>query len=404
MGTESKYYKEILNKLEGVIKKEHFQFLLLGIQVFVLAVFANFTFYSFLELIANFNSIVRTVLFVIFILIAGGLFIYFIIYPILRYFGFLRKESYTSAANVVGKNFPNIKDDLLNSMQIVSEVKQKSFYSLGLIDAAFKNLYSRVKDLNFSSTVKFERPKKILPYFIGLTAFCIALFTFVPGMTSASHRLINFTREFVPPSKFIIEVNPGNKEITKGDDLLISVRINGSKPDDVSLSIRNEEEADFHEQKLTEDSTGFYYYALSNVRSSFRYFAEAEDIKSELFEISVIDRPIIESLELSIKPPAYSQIPETVQKDNGNINSLIGTKIEFKISSNKNLKEAYLEFSDSSIVDLSVDDVNSSGSFKVRGDTDYRIKKFLTIMVSPDFYFITDYPHQNMNRRKLSST
>jgi hypothetical protein len=374
MGTESKYYKEILNKLEGVIRKEHFQFLLLGIQVFVLAVFANFTFYSFLELIANFNSIVRTVLFVLFILIAGGLFIYFIIYPILRYFGFLRKESYTSAANVVGKNFPNIKDDLLNSMQIVSEVKQKSFYSLGLIDAAFKNLYSRVKDLNFSSTVKFERPKKILPYFIGLTAFCIALFTFVPGMTSASHRLINFTREFVPPSKFIIEVNPGNKEITKGDDLLISVRINGSKPNDVSLSIRNEEEADFHVQKLTADSTGFYYYALSNVRSSFRYFAEAENIKSELFEISVIDRPIIESLELMIKPPIYSQIPETAQKDNGNINSLIGTKVEFKISSNKNLKKSYLEFSDSLIIDLSVDGINSSGSFKVKGDTDYRIK------------------------------
>jgi hypothetical protein len=374
MGTESKYYKEILNKLEGVIRKEHFQFLLLGIQVFVLAVFANFTFYSFLELIANFNSIVRTVLFALFVLIAAGLFIYFIIYPILKYFGFLRKKSYKSTAKEVGRNFPNIRDDLLNSMQIVSEVKQKSFYSLSLIDAAFKNLYNRVKDLNFSSTVKFELPKKIFPYFIGLTIFCIALFTFVPGMTSASHRLINFTQEFVPPPKFMIEVKPGNKEVTKGDDLLISIKINGSKREDVFLLIRNEEEADFHEQKLTVDSTGIHYYALSNVRSSFRYFAEADNIKSELFKITVIDRPIIESLELTIKPPSYSQIPETRQKDNGNVNSLIGTKVEFKISSNKNLKESYLEFSDSSIVELSVDEINSSGSFKIIGDKNYRIK------------------------------
>jgi len=374
MGTESKYYREIINKLEGVIRKKHFQFLLLGIQVFVLVVFANFTFYSFLELIANFNSIVRTVLFVLFLLIAAGLFIYFIIYPILKYFGFLRKESYSSTAKEVGRNFPNIKDDLLNSMQIVSEVKQKSFYSLSLIDAAFKNLYDRVRDLNFSSTVKFERPKKIFPYFIGLITFCIVLFLFVPGMTSASNRLINFSREFIPPPKFIIEVNPGNKEITKGDNLLISVKIKGSKPDDVFISTRNEEETDFHEQKLAADSTGIYYYTLSNVRSSFRYFAEAENIKSELFEISVIDRPIIESLELTIKPPRYSQIPETVQKDNGNVNSLIGTKIEFKISSNKNLKQAYLEFSDSSIVELSVEEINSSGAFKIIGDKDYRIK------------------------------
>ena len=128
MGTESKYYKEIIKKLEGVIRKKHFQFLLMGIQIFVLAVFSNFTFYSFLELILNFNSIVRTVLFILFLIIAGGLFLYFIVYPILKYFGFLRKENYSSAAKEVGRIIPNIKDDLLNSMQIVSEVKQKSCY------------------------------------------------------------------------------------------------------------------------------------------------------------------------------------------------------------------------------------------------------------------------------------
>ena len=374
MGTESKYYREIINKLEAVIRKESVQFLLLGIQVFVLAVAANFTLYSFLELIANFNSIVRTVLFVLLILIASGLFVYYIIYPILKYFGILRKETYSSAAEEVGKNFPNIKDDLLNSLQIVSEVKQKPYYSLSLIDAAFKNLYNRVKDLNFNSTVKFERAKKIFPYFIGLTIFCIALFTFVPGMTSASHRLINFTEEFVPPPKFILTVHPGNKEITKGDDLLISVKITGKKPDEIFLSVRYEEETDFRDQKLVADSTGMYYYEISNVRSSFKYFAEAENIKSALFEIIVIDRPVIESLELTINPPFYSGIPVTVQKDNGNINSLVGTKVELQVSSNKNLRESYLEFTDSLISELSVDGMDSEGYFIINKDTEYEIK------------------------------
>ncbi len=374
MGTESKYYREILNKLEAFIRKEQFQFILLGLQVFVLAVVANFTFYSLLELIANFNSIVRTVLFLLLILLASGIFTYLIIIPALRFFGLFRKASYNQAAQEVGKNFPEIKDDLLNSMQIVSATEQKSIYSLSLVDAAFKNLYNRVKDLNFGSILKFEPVKKVLPYFIGLTIFCIALFTFVPGMTSASNRLVNFSQEFIPAPKFALEVNPGSKEITKGDDLKISVKVIGAKTENVILSIRAEEEAEFKNHALNADSAGDFSYLLPAVRNSFKYFAQSENIKSELYEITVIDRPIIESLEVTIKPPAYSQIPETVQKDNGNVSSLIGTKVAFKISSNKKLKNAYLEFDDSSIVDLSVDGINSSGQFKISGDSEYRIR------------------------------
>ncbi|NNJ53398.1 MAG: hypothetical protein HKP17_09520 [Ignavibacteriaceae bacterium] len=374
MGTESKYYKEILSKLEGFIRKEHFQFLLLGIQVFLLVVIANFTFYSLLELIANFNSIVRTVLFILLILLAAALFLYLIVIPILRYFGILRNGTYKSAAQEVGKNYPDINDDLLNSIQLVSEEERKSFYSRSLIDAAFKNLYNRVKELNFSSIVKFERPKKVLPYFIGLIFFCIALFALLPEMTAASNRLINFTKEFVPPPKFILEVNPGNKEIIKGDELSISVKVIGSMPDDIFLSIRNQEEAAFNEQKLTTDSGRIFSYGISNVISSFKYFASAENIKSDLYEITVIDHPIIESLELLIKPPAYSKIPGTVQKDNGNINSLFGTRVEYNLFSNKKLKEAYLEFSDSSVVKLSVKENSSTASFRIKGDTDYKIK------------------------------
>jgi len=42
--------------------------------------------------------------------------------------------------------------------------------------------------------------------------------------------LINFDEEFIPPPKFIFEISPGNKEITKGDGLEISVKVKGSQP------------------------------------------------------------------------------------------------------------------------------------------------------------------------------
>src|SRR5512139_143187 len=256
MGTESKYYLEILKKLEGFIRKDYLQFLLFGVQAFVAAVLINFTFYALLELIANFSSTVRTILIILFILVALGLLVFFLVKPILKYIGSIRKETYFDAAVKVGTNFPEVKDELVNSMQLVSESEKQKLYSPNLIEASFKKVYERVKDLNFQSIINFERAKKILPYFAGITIACVALILFVPGMNAASYRLLNFDKEFVPPPKFIFEINPGNKEITKSDELDITVKVIGSKRKSVSLALRNEEEADFLKQQLLPDSSG----------------------------------------------------------------------------------------------------------------------------------------------------
>lgn len=374
MGSESKYYLELLKKLEGFIRKDYLQLLLFGVQAFVAAVLINFTFYSFIELIANFSSAVRTILFVLFILLATGLLFFLLIKPLLKYVGSIRKETYFNAAVKVGANFPEVKDELLNSMQLVSENEKGNLYSANLIDAAFKKVYERVKNLNFLSLINFDRAKKILPYFAAVTVFGITLILFVPGMYAASYRLLNFNKEFVPPPKFIFEINPGNKEITKGDGLNILVKIKGSKPKSVNLASRKEEEADFHKQELLPDSSGNYLLSINSVKSSFKYFAVADGFNSDYFEILVIDRPIVKTLDLEITSPSYSNIPKAVQKDNGNVQALVGSKVAINISSTKKLKEAKLEFGDTSIVALKVDGKLALGNFSVRKDNSYKIQ------------------------------
>jgi len=374
MGNESKYFNEVLKKLEGFIRKEYFQFLLFGIQAFVIAVLASFTFYSFLELIANFSSTLRTILFVLFVLVFIGLFIFLLIRPLLKYFGAVKQETYFEAAIKAGQHFPEVQDELLNSMQLVSEDKKRTLYSTVLIEAAFKNIYNRIKNLNFQSLINYDRVKKITPYFAGTIVLCLVLLIFVPGMRAASYRLVNFTEDFTPPPKYVFEITPGNKEVTKGDKLKIFVKVKGPELNEISFAMRNEEDAEFNEQKLLADSTGTFNFEINSVRSSFKYFADAEGVRSDLFEIKVIDRPVVKTLEIEINPPSYSNIPKTVQKDNGNIQSLVGTRVIVNLSSTKKLKEAKLEFSDSTLVNLKIDKESATGYFSVKKDNSYRIQ------------------------------
>ena len=374
MGTDSKYYREILNKLERFVRKEYVHIILSGVQLMFIAVAANFTFFTFIEWIANLNSAFRTVLFFLFLLLTISAFAYLVLLPLLRYFKLFRKETYFEAANRAGKFFPSLKDNLLNAMQLVTEKTSGSFYSINLVDAAFKNVYNSSKGIKFESAVKFDKARKILPSFISLMIFSVLLLLLVPGMLSASNRLINFNKEFIPPPKFIFEVTPGNAEITRGDDFLITASVIGTPPKEVFFALKNEDEADFNHQKINADSTGKYDLLLSSVRNSFKYFASSEEINSELFEVTVINRPLVNNLELSIIPPSYSGIPKTIQKDNGNVTSLIGSRVEISLSSTKNLRKAFLEFNDSTIVELNVNENNASGLFTVRKDNSYKIK------------------------------
>jgi len=372
MGSNSTYFKEIITRLEKLVKKEHLQSAITGIQLSAITGFAGFTFLSLVELIGNFNSSIRTVLFFLFIFIVVASASYFLIFPVLKYFKLFRKETYFETAKRVGNFSPSLKDDLLNAMQLVS-VDNLNIYSDNLIDASFKNVYNRSHSVKFESIVSYERAKKILPYFIGVIVFCAAVFGFSPGMQAASYRLINFDNDFIPPPKFIFEISPGNIDITKGGDILITAKIIGSVPKEVFIAVKREDETDYSNQKIIGDSSGIYKMQLSSIRNSFKYFAMAEDVKSELYEVKVIDRPTIETFDLTVSPPSYSKIPKIIQKDNGNVTSLIGTKVQINLSSTKNLSRAFLQFSDSSFIELISDENNAAGTFTVRKDNGYTI-------------------------------
>ncbi len=373
MGSESGYYKEILNKLERLVKREYALFISLGIQASLLIGILVFTSFAVIEMVEHFSAEIRTILIIVFGFLFVAFFLALVLIPLLKYFNIFRKTDYYKTAGRVGKSFPTIQDDLLNAMQLVSSETEDGKYSNNLIEAAFHNVYNRTKNINFSSIVSFKKAKELLFYFLGIGAFCIIMLSFIPGLQAATHRLINYNREFITPPKFSFEVEPGNSKITKGSNLTISVKVNGSIPKEVYLAVRNSDQTNFESQQLYGDSLGNFHYEIPAVRSSFRYFAASENIKSDIYSIEVIDRPIVKTLDVKITSPAYSKIAQVEQKDNGNVTALLGSVVDLKISSTKMLKSARLEFGDTTKKNLEIIGAQAVGRFIIKKDNNYKI-------------------------------
>ncbi len=190
MGTDSNYYKEIINRLENLTKKQYAYFASLGIQTAILAGISLFTLFTFLEMLFYFSSTVRTVLMFLFFVVIIGALGYLFLLPLLKYFNLFRKTDYQETAGRVGNSFPNVKDDLLNAMQLVSYENKNKLYSSSLINAAFLQVYNKTKSIKFESIVSFKKVKDLLLYFSGVIITAFVLLFFVPG-TSCCFRETN---------------------------------------------------------------------------------------------------------------------------------------------------------------------------------------------------------------------
>ncbi len=374
MFKESKYYQEIIEKLEKLTKREYKNYALLGFQIALMFTLLVFLTFSFIELFIHSSGFIRTIFFSVFILLAIVTFVVLFVIPFLKSFNLFRKTDYQKVAEKVGRNFPEIKDDLLNAMQLVSGEDSEKVYSHGLIDAAFQNIYKRTKEIKFESIVNFKKAKELAYYSSGTALLFILLVFFVPSLNASATRLIEFNKEFVQPPKFIIKVQPGNTQITKGDDVLITVEIEGDKPKELFLETKNSEQTGFQKEQILADSLGRFNFKIKTIRSSFQYYVSSGDIKSNKYKVEVVDRPIVKSLDLKIISPSYTKIPPVIQKDNGNVTALVGSNVDINISSTKKITQAYLFFSDSSKKELSVSNNNANGKFVVKNDKNYQIR------------------------------
>ncbi|MFA4924840.1 MAG: DUF4175 family protein, partial [Ignavibacteriaceae bacterium] len=282
------------------------------------------------------------------------------------------------AADSVGRFFPSIKDELLNSLQLIKD-KESFLFSQELAIAAFSSIYKKVEPVNFSSALTFDQPKRQMKYFFtSLFIFAVSLISF-QNFQQAAQRFFDYHSEFLPPQKYYFLVSPGNTKITKGADVTVSVSIKGNNllkwnaPTAISLLYKDDTETKFTSENLTADSTGKFSFLLSGIRNRTEYFCAAEGIESEKYTIEVVDKPALQSFSLTVTPPAYSKLPSVQMQDNGNVSALFGSTVWLHLQASKLLKSAFLFFDDSTKLKMNTSGLSASVSFSARQEKNYQI-------------------------------
>jgi len=111
-------YQILISKLDEFIRKYYRNQLIRGSLLFLAILLISYLLFVVLEYFLHFGTISRSILFYLFVVLNGISFLVFIVNPLLKIRKIGEMISHEQAAAIIGKHFGEIKDKLLNTLQL----------------------------------------------------------------------------------------------------------------------------------------------------------------------------------------------------------------------------------------------------------------------------------------------
>ena len=190
--------------------------------------------------------------------------------------------------------------------------------------------------------------------------FVIAIIISATSLSSAKDkRLLDL---FLPSNDITdikMEVQPGNAEIERGTHCLVTVRIQGKLPDQVSLFAKSAENLDGEsiqlEMQRSLNDPVFARY-LNKVTDDLEYAIEAHANRSETYRLRVFDYPALIRSDAELTSPAYAGQEKRFVKDTRRVTVPEGTRLTWFCHVNKPLDSVELINEQGEILEMTSSD------------------------------------------------
>jgi len=379
----------LIKKIDEFIRKYYKNQLLRGglLALGTLAVF--FLAVNILEYFGNFNISVRTVMFYLYLVLNILILYYFIVIPMLKLYNIGKIISYSEAAEIIGKHFPEVKDKLLNTLQL-QEMGQSNAAHLDLLKAGIEQRIKQLNPIPFTMAVDLKQNRRYVKFILPPLLFIAVLLFAAPSViTEPAGRIIHHGTYFekAPPYKFKIL----NSDLTAAqqEDFKLDVKIEGSEaPLNAYIIINN------NRFKLDKQNNVSFSYTFRNLQKNIKFKLTGEDVTSSEYELKVLPRPIVLDFVVDVDYPAYTgKVDETI-KNTGDFIVPAGTKISWNFFTKDtrelifklNDKESVLKKGDNNVFKYSGMFLNSS-SYVISSVNEYmrnRDSLMYSVNVIPD--------------------
>jgi hypothetical protein len=316
-------YQFLIRKLDHFIRKYYKNQIVKGLIYSVALVALFYLVVSLLEFIGHFGMQVRTLLFYGFL--GAILFVLgrFIMIPTFRLFRIGKIITREQAAEIIGRYFPEVRDKLLNTLQL-SKIDDAS--SRDLIEASINQKIRHLNPVPFHAAINIRENRKYIKYAVIPLAVLLFILIASPSMIKGpTQRIVKHNVYFERELPFTVFIENQELKALRNDDFKLLVGVTGEQiPEAFFLEI------DGQSLKLSRESGGHFSYLFRNVQKNVSFFITADRYRSDRKEIVVIPSPVIGRFEIDVSPPSYTGKKKEVLENTGDLVVPEGTRLTWK--------------------------------------------------------------------------
>ena len=317
-------YTLLITKLDEFIKKYHQQKLIRGCIYFASFTLISFLLINSLEFYLFLSPFIKKILWLVYLLAVLYLIIKWLMQPVLNLLRLRKTLDYAAAANILSAHFSEVKDQLINVLQLNEQATQAG-QNTELILASIQQKTERLKPIPFVKAIDLKQNKKRLQY--ALIPFCILLLTAIINpnfIKQGSTRLIHFNKSYAKPASFQFHLKNKSLVVKQGDALKLELELTGDPiPQDIQVLINNDN------FKLEKKTNSTFEYTLLNLRQNSSFYFQALGYDSETYEITVLPNPAIVKFEIQVNYPNYLHKAAETVKNTGNLTIPAGSKLQW---------------------------------------------------------------------------
>ena len=339
MANSTNNYQLLISKLDKFIRKFYVNQLIRGFLYFFALVLVLFLGMNFLEHFFFFGSGTRKVMFYSFMGVSAVSFVGWVLIPLLKYFHLGTVISHEKAAGIIGDHFPDVKDKLLNVLQLSKQAEGAP--NAQLVFAGINQKTEKIKLVPFRSAIDLSKNRQYLRYTLPpLMLLLVVLFAAPSLIPDSTNRLYNNDKEFERDAPFHFNVNKDDLTVVQFEDFLLEVEVEGDvMPNEVFVDIDN------YQYRLNKDEQNKFSYRFSNVQKNTDFKIFSSGVESEKYNLNVLKKPNILGFDITLDYPNYIGRKDETLSNIGDLVIPIGTKINWNFNAS-NTDEIAINFFD----------------------------------------------------------
>ena len=320
-------YAHLIAKLDGFIRRYYTDRAIRGALYSVGLLVGMFLLAAGLEHLGHFGTGVRTALFWGTVASMAVIVVRFIALPLIKLFRLGPVISHAEAARIVGTHFSEVRDKLLNTLQL-REMATAQPQQRELIEAAIAQRSRELGPVPFANAIDLRRNTRHLRYALPPLALLIVLLFAAPSLiTAPTKRLLAHNSEFLPEAPFRFVLMNDTLEVPELQDFELVVELQGDAvPQQVELDIAGQR------IPMVKKDAVHFTHRFRNVQEPVDLRFTAEGFFSPTYTLRTVPHPQLLDFNAVLEYPAYLGMPSETVHNTGDLNIPAGTRVSWTIN------------------------------------------------------------------------